>query len=244
VVTVISFLLAKSLWPIPQSTLIAIAILLGQLCVGWTNDLVDIDIDRLQNRLNKPLAQRLISPKTVAKATYCALTLCVALSLLGPLGIRGGLVHLIGVGCGITYNFYFKRTVFSPLPYVVAFAALPTSIALSKGHFAPGWTVIAGGLFGLMAHFANVLKDIEADRSAGIFGLPQILGARTSFLVAGISLILITLIFSDAIGTSVTIPITVAALVLMIFMPLKYSFQIVMLLAIIDVALLISQISL
>jgi 4-hydroxybenzoate polyprenyltransferase len=109
-------------------------------------------------------------------------------NLLGPLGIKGGLVYMLGVACGVSYNFYFKFSILSPLPYAIAFAALPSSVAISKNINPPFWMWLGGALFGMAAHFINVIKDMEQDHSSGIQGLPQRLGTKGS-LVAAITLI-------------------------------------------------------
>ena len=109
-------------------------------------------------------------------------------NLLGPLGIKGGLVYMLGIACGVAYNFYFKFSALSPLPYAIAFAALPSSVALSKDVTPPVWMWLGGALFGMAAHFINVVKDMEQDQKSGIQGLPQRLGSRNS-IIAAIALI-------------------------------------------------------
>ena len=109
-------------------------------------------------------------------------------NLLGPLGIKGGLVYMLGIACGVAYNFYFKFSALSPLPYAIAFAALPSSIAISKEINPPLWMWCGGALFGMAAHFINVVKDMEQDQKSGIQGLPQRLGTRNS-IIAAIALI-------------------------------------------------------
>jgi len=105
-------------------------------------------------------------------------------NLLGPLGIRGGLVYMLGIACGVAYNIYFKFSRFSPLPYAIAFAALPSSIVISKEITPPLWMWLGGALFGMAAHFINVIKDMKEDHASGIKGMPQRLGTRGSILVA------------------------------------------------------------
>jgi 4-hydroxybenzoate polyprenyltransferase len=107
-------------------------------------------------------------------------------NLLGPLGFYGGLVYMLGIACGLAYNFYFKFTFLSPLPYAIAFAALPSSIAISKEITPPTWMWLGGALFGMAAHFINVIKDMDEDQQSGINGLPQRLGKRRSIMAAAI----------------------------------------------------------
>ena len=91
---------------------------------------------------------------------------------------------MLGIACGVAYNFHFKFSILSPLPYAIAFAALPSSIALSKDITPPVWMWLGGALFGMAAHFINVIKDMKQDQVSGIQGLPQRLGTKKSIVVA------------------------------------------------------------
>jgi 4-hydroxybenzoate polyprenyltransferase len=97
---------------------------------------------------------------------------------------------MLGVGCGVAYNFYFKFSALSPLPYAIAFAALPSSIAISKEINPPLWMLLGGAIFGMAAHFINVIKDMEQDNVSGIQGLPQRLGTKKSIIAAALLIIL------------------------------------------------------
>ncbi|HEY3292647.1 MAG TPA: UbiA family prenyltransferase [Candidatus Nanopelagicaceae bacterium] len=243
-VTLIGFLMAQSSGSLGSALGIALTIFTGQLCIGWTNDLVDIESDRSQGRKNKPLANGTVSVGTVRVATGISLTACILLSLFGPFGIRGGSLHLLGVSCGIAYNFHFKKSVLSPLPYVIAFAAFPSAIALSKNHPVPLWLVILGALFGVAAHFANVVKDMERDRRVGLYGLPQRLGTRASLVIAGTSLLIIAVTLASHTHIWFPIPLSIITVFLLFFAPPRYCFPLVMVLALVDVALMVSRISL
>lgn len=241
VVTTVAYLLAMQLWWEGPALVIAFTVFTGQLCVGWTNDLVDREIDRAEGRTNKPIASGQISVKTVRSATYVALGFCIAFSLFGPLGIQGGAVHLLGVGFGVAYNFYFKKTILSPLPFLIAFSALPSCIVLSKKSTVPVWLLISGALFGLAIHFSNVVKDLEADRTAGIYGAPQKVGIRGSVTIAGLSLIVISLILNSVVNAKMLIAIAIVALILLFTLPRKFTFWVVMAMALIDVGVLVTS---
>jgi 4-hydroxybenzoate polyprenyltransferase len=43
---------------------------------------------------------------------------------------------------------------------------------------------LGGALFGMAAHFINVIKDMKQDQVSGIEGLPQRLGTMKSIVVA------------------------------------------------------------
>ena len=153
--------------------LVAAAVLTGQLCVGWVNDFVDRDRDRAVGRRDKPLASDVLSPRAVAVSATAAGTACVPLSL--SLGIAAGLCHLVAVGAALGYDVGLKRTIWSWLPYAVAFALLPVVVWLvsPQDGLPPTWLVLAGALLGVGAHGANVLPDYDRDRATGVLGLPQ-----------------------------------------------------------------------
>ena len=183
-ITAISFVLAVQLWWEGPAYVIAFTVFLGQLIIGWSNDLYDYQDDLKHNRTNKPLVAGTITPENLRRTTFIFIPIAVIANLIGPLGLKGGSVYLLGVGCGIAYNFYFKFSALSPLPYAIAFAALPASIAISKGITPPLWMLLGGSIFGMAAHFINVIKDMEEDQVSGIQGLPQRLGTKRSVIVA------------------------------------------------------------
>jgi len=184
IVTSISFGFAVHYWWEGPAYVIAFGVFIGQLVVGWSNDLYDFDDDLRHQRTNKPLVSGLITKQYLEKWLRAMVPFSFVANLLGPLGIRGGLVYMLGIACGVAYNFYFKFSVLSPLPYAIAFAALPSSIAISKDITPPLWMWLGGALLGMAAHFINVLKDMKEDHVSGIKGLPQRLGTRGSVVAA------------------------------------------------------------
>ena len=183
-ITAISFVLGAQLWWEGPAYVIAFTVFLGQLIIGWSNDLYDYQDDLKHNRTNKPLVAGTITPENLRKTTFIFIPIAVIANLIGPLGLKGGSVYLLGVGCGIAYNFYFKFSPLSPLPYAIALAALPASLYYAVDRTPPLWVLAAGSLLGVGFHFLNVLKDIEKDQSSSIKGLPQIVGKRASAVIA------------------------------------------------------------
>ena len=183
-ITAISFLLGVQLWWEGPAYVIAFTVFLGQLIIGWSNDLYDYDDDVKHNRTNKPLVAGTITQEKLRKTTFIFIPIAVIANLIGPLGLKGGSVYLLGVGCGIAYNFYFKFSPLSPLPYAIALAALPASVYYSVDRTPPLWVLAGGSLLGVGFHFLNVLKDIEKDQSSSINGLPQIVGKKASAIIA------------------------------------------------------------
>jgi len=192
-ITAISFALGTQLWWEGPAYVIAFTVFLGQLIIGWSNDLYDYQDDLKHNRTNKPLVAGTITPENLRRTTFIFIPIAVIANLISPLGLKGGSVYLLGVGCGIAYNFYFKFSPLSPLPYAIALAALPASVYYAVDRTPPLWILAGGSLLGVGFHFLNVLKDIEKDQSSSIKGLPQIVGKRASAVIA-IVLIVIAIV--------------------------------------------------
>ena len=183
-VTAISFGFATYYWWEGPAYVIAFGVFTGQLVVGWSNDLYDYQDDLSHNRKNKPLVSGQITEELLQNWLKWVTPFSFIANLFGPLGVKGGLVYMLGIACGVAYNFYFKFSVLSPLPYAIAFAALPSSIAISKDITPPVWMWLGGALFGMAAHFINVIKDMKEDQISKIGGLPQRLGSKNSIWVA------------------------------------------------------------
>jgi 4-hydroxybenzoate polyprenyltransferase len=185
-VTAISFGFATYYWWEGPAYVIAFGVFTGQLVVGWSNDLYDFEDDLKHNRQSKPLVNGVITKEYLQRWLRLMVPFSFIANLGGPLGINGGLVYMFGVACGVAYNFYFKFSILSPLPFAIAFAALPSCIAISKNITPPTWMWLGGALFGMAAHFINVIKDMKQDQISEIKGLPQRLGTRYAIVAAAL----------------------------------------------------------
>ena len=186
IVTAISWFFAAHYWWEGPAYVIAFGVFTGQLVVGWSNDLYDYKDDLMHNRQNKPLISGVISQSYLKRWLTFMVPFSFVANLLGPLGLKGGLVYMFGISMGVAYNFYFKFNIFSWFPYALAFAALPSCIAISKEITPPVWMWLGGALLGSAAHFINVIKDMDQDRASGIGGAPQRIGKRNSIVVAAL----------------------------------------------------------
>ena len=166
--------------------LTGLAVLAGQLSIGWSNDLLDRARDTTAGRSDKPLATGAADPRTVRRATWLAVVACVPLSLAN--GLLAGTVHLVAVSGGWAYNLGLKRTWASPAPYAVSFALLTcfVTLGLDGAPWPQPWAVAAGALLGVGAHFLNVVPDVDDDLAEGVRGLPQRIGARASAVTGAV----------------------------------------------------------
>ncbi|WP_111766052.1 UbiA family prenyltransferase [Nakamurella deserti] len=169
--------------------LILLAVLAGQLSIGWSNDWLDAARDREVARTDKPVAAGTIPVGVVRTAALAALVAAVLLS--APLGGPAAAVHLLAVvGSGWLYNLGLKRIWASWVPYVVCFGLLPAVVTLSTPGrlWPPGWAMAAGALLGFGAHLANVLPDLDDDAATGVRGFPHRLGRTRTAVLAPVAL--------------------------------------------------------
>ncbi len=185
----ISFILAITQLSFPKSFEIAVAILAGQCVVGWTNELVDHSRDEEAGRQKKPLVAGSVSRKQLQIGIAIALASAILFSFLGPLGSRGGWLHMLGLASATIYNFWAKSTWLSPIPYAISFGALPWAIYAAANRYPPVWLIINFVLVSVSFHFLNVIKDLEWDLKQGILGSPQRIGKNKSLWTASLFVI-------------------------------------------------------
>lgn len=185
-VVTITFSLSLTQFSVSDSLFIALAILLGQFVVGWSNDLIDFPRDKAAIRLKKPLVAGTITEATLKISIGIALLSALIVSLMSPLGVSGSAIHFLGLLSATTYNWKLKSTLLSVVPYIVSFGALPWAIYVAAGTHPPTWLVLGFILFASAFHFLNVLKDLELDVDQDVMGLPQVLGRTKSTFMAAI----------------------------------------------------------
>jgi len=180
----ITFILSITQLSAAESFGIAVAILCGQLVVGWTNDLLDHPLDKAAGRIKKPLVAETVTRKQIQVGIVIALTAAILLSFLGPLGVKGGMLHMLGLASATIYNFWAKSTWFSPVPYAVSFGTLPWAVYSVAHKNPPVWLFVDFILVSLAFHFLNVIKDLEWDRTQLVLGFPQKLSKATNLFVS------------------------------------------------------------
>lgn len=197
-----------------SALLVVAAVLAGQLSIGWSNDLVDVVRDRAAGRADKPLARGEGSEQAVRLACGAAVVATVVLSL--AVGAVAGLVHLACVACGWAYNLGLKSTVWSWLPYALAFGGLTVFVALADTSSPPWWWPVGAGLLGVGAHLVNVLPDVEDDLATGVRGLPHRLGPRliapAAALVLGVASVVVLVGASPSSTAAAAVGLVVLAL--------------------------------
>lgn len=187
-VTLLATLLAWEAGRGGYAVVIGLAVLCGQLAVGWDNDAIDAELDRAHRRRDKPVVSGEVSVALLRRLEAVALVACVVLSL--ATGIVSGLAHLVAVAAAFGYNRRLKPTALSVAPYALAFALMPAVATLGPPvtHWPAWWSLAAGAAAGAGAHFTQALPDIAGDRVSGVRGLPQRLGEVPSAAAAAVLL--------------------------------------------------------
>ena len=170
-------------WPSAPVLLAALSAALIAAAGYISNDLKDVDIDRI-NRPGRPLpAGRIGRRAATLEAWLCALA---GLGLAWWLGALAGLAAgAIALGL-VAYNLFLKRRAFwgNLLIAALSSAAFPYG-ALAAG--SPGRSWIPAG-FALLFHWGREIikdmEDMEGDRARGARTLPLLWGRKRAILLA------------------------------------------------------------
>ncbi|ORW61026.1 ubiquinone biosynthesis protein UbiA [Mycobacterium parmense] len=158
--------------------LTALAMLFGQLSIGWSNDAMDGARDAAAGRTDKPVATGAIGARAVWLPAVAGLLAALATAL--AIGVLTAVILAVIVGAGWAYNLGLKSTPASGLMFILGFGPIPAyATSTLPAHPVPTWyATAAAALVGLGGHFANVLPDLAVDRATGVNGLPQQVAAR------------------------------------------------------------------
>src|SRR5918997_2712675 len=160
-----------------------LAMLGGQLAIGATNELVDLPLDTI-GKPWKPLVSGDVSIRGARVMVVVGLLMMVAFGWrFGPLSLT---LLTAGTALGFTYDLWFKRTVWSWLPYLLGLPLLPIWVFAALGKPEPRLLLLypLGALATVGVHFAQALPDVAIDRAAGLPTATTRLGQRLTFVVA------------------------------------------------------------
>lgn len=158
---------------------LVLSVACSQGAIGAANDVVDRDLDAATKPW-KPVARGVMSRRAAAILAGTLSVGCLVLSASLPMPTL--LAALLGLGCGLSYDLWLKRSRWSWLPYGLAIPTLPVwawaAMGQLTGRLAPAYPL--GLLLGLAIHLANTLPDLEGDHGFGVSGLAHGLGRRRS----------------------------------------------------------------
>jgi 4-hydroxybenzoate polyprenyltransferase len=182
-------LVAAGGWPATGALLRLLGSMLGgQVAIGAINELVDVELDRL-SRPDKPIPAGLVSVRGARVMAGAGIAVKAVLgATFGPLPL---VLIIIGTGTGIAYSLWFKHTIWSWVPYLIALPLLPIWVwsALDQIDAAMFAVYPIGASAVISVQLAQSLPDVEADRAAGVRTLAVALGADRARLACWVAML-------------------------------------------------------
>lgn len=165
------------------------AVVLGQFSVGWYNDYLDRDRDRIAGRTDKPIAMGLIDTKTIKLIGYPSCILSVLLAF-GYGGVRAGVVYSVALLSALLYDYKLKRTVLSMASIMLSFGLLPVYVGLSGmiSTVPALWMILSTATLGACLHIQHAIPDYEDDAKTGVKGFVHYF-SRRQILIMGVAML-------------------------------------------------------
>lgn len=187
-------LVASGGWPGYASTVCLLGAMFGgQLAIGAVNELVDADLDALA-KPDKPIPAGLVTRRGARMLAIAGIVLMIAFS--AKFSREAFALCALGTGAGVAYSLWFKRTIWSWIPYLVALPLIPIWTWTALGEVEPGMFAIfpIGAAAVIAVQIAQSLPDVEADQRSNVRTLAVALGAyRARNLCWGASILAIAL---------------------------------------------------
>jgi 4-hydroxybenzoate polyprenyltransferase len=202
-------LLAAGGWPGTGATLRLLGAMFGgQLAIGAVNELVDAPLDAIA-KPDKPIPAGLVSPRGARVMTGAGLLLMTLLSL--TFGMTSFLLCALGTGTGIAYSLWFKRSIWSWIPYLIALPLLPIWVWESLSSVDPGLFAIypVGAAAVIAVQIAQSLPDVAADRASNVRTLAATLGTGRARITCWGALLFAALLAATLAGWLTAHPVRV-----------------------------------
>jgi 4-hydroxybenzoate polyprenyltransferase len=190
-----------------EVALVLVTVLVGQVVLGWHNDLVDRERDTRHDRTDKPLVRGTLDPGTLWFALACGVLLVIPLSVAN--GVVAGLSHLaLLLVAALSNRGLLRRTAFSWVTWAASYALWPAFLAY--GEYGGGWDVGPGtapptiaitavaALLGIGVHFALALPGLVADNQDQVRHLPLLVARRTG----APRLLVVTIVYLVLVGSA------------------------------------------
>jgi 4-hydroxybenzoate polyprenyltransferase len=165
------------------------AMLGAQLAIGAVNELADAELDAVA-KPDKPIPAGLVSRRGAGIMAGCGASMMASLSL--TFGVASFLLCALGTLIGIAYSVWFKRTIWSWVPYLVALPLLPIWVWTALDTVPRGlWAIYPIGAAAVIAvQIAQSLPDVTVDRETDVRTLAASLGPDRACLACWAALVL------------------------------------------------------
>ncbi len=177
-----ALLAAEGMPPVGTLIRLLLAMLGGQLAIGAVNEVVDAELDAVA-KPRKPIPAGYVSVRSAL--TIAAVSLAAMVGFAASFGGASLALCALGTGAGLAYDLWFKRTLLSWLPYLVALPLLPIWVRTALAGFDPRLLLLypLGALAVVGVHLSQALPDTKGDRAAGVLNLASTLGERRAIVL-------------------------------------------------------------
>ncbi len=182
-------LIAAGGWPGLGPMLRLLGAMLGaQLAIGAVNELADADLDAVA-KPDKPIPAGLVSRRGAGIMAGCGASMMAALSL--TFGLASFLLCTLGTLVGIAYSLWFKRSIWSWVPYLIALPLLPIWVWTALDSLPGGLLAIypIGAAAIIAVQIAQSLPDVTVDQETGVRTLAAELGQDRARVTCWIALL-------------------------------------------------------
>lgn len=165
-------------WPGLGALVCLVGAMFGaQITIGTVNELVDADLDGIA-KPTKPIPAGLVSRRGARVVASGGLILMALFSL--RFSVEAFALCALGTGAGVAYSVWFKRTIWSWIPYFVALPLLPIWVWTALSRVEPEMLAIypIGAAAVVAVQIAQSLPDVETDRASRVETLAVALGPR------------------------------------------------------------------
>lgn len=158
-------------------TRLALAMLGGQIAIGAVNEVVDAELDAVA-KPTKPIPAGYVPIPAALALAGIGLVAMVVFS--ATFGVASLLLCALGTGAGLAYDVWFKRSLFSWLPYLVALPLLPIWVWTALDGFEARLLLLypLGACAVVGVHLSQAVPDTGGDRESGVLNLASVLGER------------------------------------------------------------------
>lgn len=196
--------------PPREAGAVLLTVLVGQVLLGWFNDLLDRRRDALLEIPGKPLADGRLEPGTVWYALVIGSLVLLPLSI--STGNTAGICYLISIALAMVGHLVLRRGKWSWVAWALSFSLYPAY--LSYGGWGGGaegdpptvgLTVLAA-LLGIGVHFLRAVWGLVADNEEGWTYLPLVLGLKlgaTRLLALSTTYTLVVVVLMAVVGSRV-----------------------------------------
>ena len=167
--------------PAGELARLLLAMLGGQLAIGAMNEVVDAPLDAVA-KPSKPIPRGDVSVRAALLLALVSLGVMVVFS--AGFGWRSLLLCSLGTGTGLAYDLWFKRSMLSWLPYLIALPLLPLWVWTALDRFDPRLLLLypLGAPAVIGVHLSQALPDTVTDRAVGVRNLASALGERRAIV--------------------------------------------------------------